>query len=396
MQYEENNLDLFDTTKHERDAKSRPGVSYGLSARRLASEIESLPLEEKVAALNEIRAELHKVSPFKDEPIDYVQWVLTDAVHANDYNPNSVAPPEMELLEHSIDHDGYTQPVVGWQDSDSTYEVVDGFHRTTVAKRSDAVRERLQGFMPIVAIQSKNLGRNDRVASTIRHNRARGKHNVESMSDIVIELKKRNWSDTRIAKELGMDQDEVLRLCQITGLSEVFADEQFSQSWDAVIMSEDDISIIDESDIGGAACPDKDRIFHEWEDWECYPAGFYGDKPPKGMTASDCEETYRSFLADIPRFEAALHRVITEWKYSCEHYLTNQKMNRIAWLGQASMCIESGIPSRFCGGYNMLTEEQKEAADRKAHEYLNKWLEKNGRETLTWEDAQSKTKANIY
>lgn len=362
----------------------------------LSNTIASLPLDEKVEALNEAREALHSVSPFKNEPIDFVRWIFTDSVHANDYNPNSVAPPEMALLEHSIDHDGFTQPVVGWQDNDNSYEVVDGFHRTTVAKRSDSVRERLIGYMPIVAIQAKNIDRNDRVASTIRHNRARGKHKVESMSDIVIELKKRNWSDTRIAKELGMDQDEVLRLCQITGLSEVFSDEQFSQSWDAAILNDDDIALVDESEIAGAECPDENRVFHEWEDWECYPAGFYGDKPPKGMTVPECEEAYRNFLADMPAFESALHRVIAEWKYSCEHYLTNQKMNRIAWLGQASMCLVNGVPARFCGGYNMLSADQKEAADRKAHEYLNKWLEQNGREPLSWDEAQSKTRANIY
>jgi len=389
-------LPLDDQVNQGEPSASRPAGGYRFAARRLAEELKGLPLAEKVTALNEIREELHQVSPFKNEPIDFVKWVLSDCVHANDYNPNSVAPPEMALLEHSIDHDGFTQPVVGWQDTNFTYEVVDGFHRTTVSKRSESVRERLQGFMPIVSIQAKNLDRNDRVASTIRHNRARGKHKVESMSDIVIELKKRNWSDTRIAKELGMDQDEVLRLCQITGLSEVFSDEQFSQSWDAVIMEDEDLAFVDESDIGGAECPDEQRIFHEWQDWECYPAGFYGDKPPKGMTVADCEQAYCDFLANIPEFEAALQRVITEWKYSCEHYLTNQKMNRIAWLGQASMCLLYGVPARFCGGYNMLTDDQKEAADRKAHEYLNKWLKANGREPLSWEEAQSKTRANIY
>lgn len=213
------------------------------------SYLESLPLAEKVAEINRLREILHSYSPFKNEPIDFVRWVPTDDVHANDYNPNSVAPPEMALLEHSIEHDGYTQPVVGWPDSDSTYEVVDGFHRTTVAKRSDAVRQRLQGFMPIVSIQNKNTDRNDRVAATIRHNRARGKHNVESMSDIVIELKKRNWSDTRIAKELGMDADEVLRLCQVSGLVEVFGDEDFSSAWESAIHSEDDLELVEEGDI---------------------------------------------------------------------------------------------------------------------------------------------------
>lgn len=215
----------------------------------IVEEIESLDFDEKIKAINEIRLAIHEVSPFKSEPIDLVQWVSTDDVHANDYNPNSVAPPEMVLLEHSIDHDGFTQPVVGWRDSDSSYEVVDGFHRTTVAKRSESVMARLKGYMPIVAIQSKNIDRNDRVASTIRHNRARGKHNVDSMSDIVIELKKRNWSDTRIAKELGMDSDEVLRLCQVSGLVEVFGDDEFSKAWESAIHSEEEIDLVSEDDL---------------------------------------------------------------------------------------------------------------------------------------------------
>lgn len=211
--------------------------------------LADLPLDERVAEINRLRALIHEYSPFKSEPIDFVRWVPTDSVYANDYNPNSVAPPEMALLEHSIDHDGFTQPVVGWLGEDDMYEVVDGFHRTTVAKRSTSVMLRLQGFMPIVAIQTKNTERNDRVASTIRHNRARGKHNVESMSDIVIELKKRNWSDERVAKELGMDPDEVLRLCQVSGLVEVFADEEFSTAWDAAIFSDEELDQIEEVDL---------------------------------------------------------------------------------------------------------------------------------------------------
>lgn len=210
--------------------------------------LSCMSTEEKVEAINNIRKAIHEQSPFKNEPIDFVRWVKADAVQANDYNPNSVAPPEMALLEHSIEHDGYTQPVVGW-DVGGSYEVVDGFHRTKVAKTSDAVRARLSGYLPIVAIQSSNTDRNDRVAATIRHNRARGKHNVESMSDIVIELKKRNWSDDRIAKELGMDADEVLRLCQVSGLAEVFADEEFSHAWDVGIFDDEALEVITESDI---------------------------------------------------------------------------------------------------------------------------------------------------
>lgn len=202
--------------------------------------LDSLPLAERVAEINRLRELIHAYSPFKAEPIDFVRWVPTDSVHANDYNPNSVAPPEMVLLEHSIEHDGFTQPVVGWVDADETYEVVDGFHRTTVAKRSDAVRARLQGFMPIVAIQNKNTDRNDRVAATIRHNRARGKHKVESMSDIVVELKRRFWSDEKISKELGMEADEVLRLQQITGLAGLFEDSEFTEAWEAESFSDID------------------------------------------------------------------------------------------------------------------------------------------------------------
>ena len=210
--------------------------------------LSCMDAETKIEAINTIRQALHEESPFKNEPIDFVRWVKTDTVQANDYNPNSVAPPEMALLEHSIEHDGYTQPVVGW-DIGGAYEVVDGFHRTKVAKTSEAVRARLSGYLPIVAIQNSNTERNDRVAATIRHNRARGKHNVESMSDIVVELKKRNWSDDRIAKELGMDGDEVLRLCQVSGLVEVFADEEFSKAWDVDIFDDSDIELLTEEDL---------------------------------------------------------------------------------------------------------------------------------------------------
>jgi hypothetical protein len=139
-----------------------------------------------------------------------------------------------------------------------------------------------------------------------------------------------------------------------------------------------------------------DRIYHTWDKWECYPAGFYEDHPPKGIDKDDCENLYRDFLADIERFESALTRVIAEWTNSCEHYLTNQNMNRIAWLGQAAMCIDTGIPSRFRGGYNLLTDEQKLAADQKAFEYLNRWVVSQGYSELTWEEAQQRTQANLY
>jgi ParB-like chromosome segregation protein Spo0J len=200
-------------------------------------EIEKMPFEEKVAALNEIKAQLKKIIPFSDEPVECVRWVDAEKVIANDYNPNSVAPPEMELLHTSIQEDGYTQPIVVWE-HDGIYEVVDGFHRNRVGKEYEDIRERIHGYLPVVVINSDREDKGDRIASTIRHNRARGKHRVEAMSDIVIELKRRNWSDKKIAKELGMDADEVLRLTQITGLAEMFADKEFSEAWEVDMTEE--------------------------------------------------------------------------------------------------------------------------------------------------------------
>jgi ParB-like chromosome segregation protein Spo0J len=366
-----------------------------VAADELLRQLQALDGDDLVQAINDVRYKIHKMSPFKNEPVDFVRWVKNTEVTANDYNPNSVAPPEMELLRTSIEADGYTQPIVGNEEGDKIV-VVDGFHRHRVGKEYAEITERVKGYLPVVQIRAEQVDLEHRMASTIRHNRARGKHKVEAMADIVIELKRRNWSNDKISKNLGMDADEVLRLCQITGLQEAFADQDFSQSWDAIIMHGGADEVLDESDIAALEKEDGERIFHEWQDWECFPAGFYGDKPPKEMTVEQCEEAYRDFLADIPRFEAALNRVISEWKNSCEHYLTNSKMNRIAWLGQSSMCIETGIPSRFCGGYNLLNEEQKRAADMKAHEYLNKWLLANNRQALSWEEAQSKSKADLY
>lgn len=188
-------------------------------------------LDSKVHVINEIKKQLHIMSPFNTEPVDCVLWVKNDTVHANEYNPNSVAPPEMELLRKSISNDGYTQPIVSMKNSDETREVIDGFHRNRVGKECEDIQSRVHGYLPVVTIRESQKDINNRVASTIRHNRARGKHKVESMSDIVVDLKKRNWSDEKISKELGMDRDEVLRLCQISGLTELFLDKEFSQAW---------------------------------------------------------------------------------------------------------------------------------------------------------------------
>lgn len=210
----------------------------------LFEQLDDWELETKIEMINQIKLELNSHSPFTSEPVDCVIWVKNETVHANDYNPNSVAPKEMDLLKRSILQDGYTQPIVSWVNGES-YEVVDGFHRNRVGKEFDEVKERVHGYLPVTVINENRLDKGDRMASTIRHNRARGAHKVESMSEIVIDLKKRNWSDKKIAKELGMEQDEVLRLAQISGLAEMFADKEFSEAWEVDMSEEDEIEVIE-------------------------------------------------------------------------------------------------------------------------------------------------------
>jgi ParB-like chromosome segregation protein Spo0J len=361
----------------------------------LIAEIADLPLEQKVEAINHAREELHKISPFSHEPVDFVRWVKSDQVAANDYNPNKVAPPEMKLLELSIVNDGYTQPIVAWSNQEKgSIEVIDGFHRNRVGKESPTVRERVQGYLPIVDIRTEQSSKNDRMASTIRHNRARGKHQIDAMSEIVIDLKNRNWRNARIARELGMDEEEVLRLCQISGMEHLFSDRDFSRAWesdDAVTDWEPVTDSVTDDELALARIPNEGkggRVFHTFDKWECHKAGFYAPKFD-GMTADECREAYRDFLSDVDRFRGAANAVINEWPHSCEHYLTNFAMNRIAWMGQAAMCYATGVPSRFCGGFRLLTDEQQQAANEVALDVINDWLLQNGREPITMSEALS-------
>jgi mannose-6-phosphate isomerase-like protein (cupin superfamily) len=164
-------------------------------------------------------------------PVYNVKRVPIEKVTANDYNPNSVAPPEMALLETSIWEDGYTQPVVVVHDAESgNYVVVDGFHRYCVLRDSKRINERESGMLPVVILDKEM---HDRMASTIRHNRARGTHNIELMSTIVSELVEMGKGDHWICKHIGMSPDELLRLKQITGVAALFQNQDFSQSWDA-------------------------------------------------------------------------------------------------------------------------------------------------------------------
>lgn len=165
----------------------------------------------------------------RQSPVYNVQRVPLDKVRANSYNPNAVAPPEMKLLELSIWEDGYTMPIVCYRvPGEDCYEIVDGYHRYTTMLRSDRIREREGGKLPVVVIDKDE---SNRMASTIRHNRARGSHSIELMSNIVAELTQAGMSDGWILRHIGMDKDELLRLKQITGLTALFQDQEFSTAW---------------------------------------------------------------------------------------------------------------------------------------------------------------------
>lgn len=367
-----------------------------MNINELLLHIADLPLVEKINAINEVKLALHEISPFKNEPVDCVIWVKNNQVQANDYNPNKVAPPEMELLEISIMNDGYTQPIVTWPNMEKdAMEVIDGFHRNRVGKESKIVNNRVHGYLPIVTIRNEQSNKNDRIASTIRHNRARGKHQINAMSEIVIELKNRNWTNQRIAKQLGMDEEEVLRLCQISGLEHLFNDNDFSKAWESNDYIENEYELltddIDSLEYEMYRIPnenDKERIFHTYDKWECHKAGFYASKK-EGMTSEECKQSYADFLGDDLLFRQYLLIVITEWKNSCEHYLSNKSMNRIAWLGQAAMCAYNGVPSVFCSGFNLLSEEQQNLANQTALEFLNMWLVANKMNPVSMNEALS-------
>ena len=163
-------------------------------------------------------------------PIYNVIAVPIEKIEPNTYNPNAVAPPEMRLLYDSIKEDGYTMPIVCYYDEErDVFIIVDGFHRYRVMKEHKDIYERENGMLPVSVIQ-KSL--DNRMASTIRHNRARGSHDVDLMSNIVRELHELGRSDAWISKHLGMDKDEILRLKQITGLAALFKDVEFGMSWE--------------------------------------------------------------------------------------------------------------------------------------------------------------------
>jgi len=201
---------------------------------KLSPNYELMSIDEQIDAINEIKVALHEISPMRNEPVDCVLWVKNETVRANDYNPNSVAPPEMELLRQSIMEDGYTQPIVSFKENEHI-TVIDGFHRNRVGKEVEDVKKRVYGRLPVVNINEWKQGKSDRMASTIRHNRARGSHSIELMSTIVSELVEMGKGDTWICKHVGMSIDELLRMKQITGLASLFKDSEFSKAWEGEI-----------------------------------------------------------------------------------------------------------------------------------------------------------------
>jgi ParB-like chromosome segregation protein Spo0J len=166
---------------------------------------------------------------YSAHPINDVQWVPIEMVEPNDYNPNSVASKEMKLLHTSIKHDGYTQPVVTiWDEERGKYVIVDGFHRYFTCKNNKDIYESTDGKLPIVVLK-KTI--NERMAATVRHNRARGAHSINGMSNMVFSMLENGWDDAAICNHLGMEPDELLRLKHITGFSKLFEDAEYSKAW---------------------------------------------------------------------------------------------------------------------------------------------------------------------
>ena len=193
--------------------------------------LQSLSEDQRIEAINAFRQAIHELSPFREQPVDCVLWIKQDAITANDYNPNNVAPPEKRLLCKSLELDGFTQPIVVTENDPHHYEIVDGFHRYEIGTHRAALKRQLKGYLPVTCLRKERKDKIDRMAATIRHNRARGRHQINAMSEIVRELVLLGWDETKIGTELGMDSDEVLRLKQINGLLELFADRRFSEAW---------------------------------------------------------------------------------------------------------------------------------------------------------------------
>lgn len=187
--------------------------------------------DEKINFLNQARELLHEVSPLNHHPVDFVKWQKSEKIEGNEYNPNSVAPPEMKLLIKSIQEDGYTMPIVTYNENEDV-KIIDGFHRRKSERTDAQIHKSTMGYIPTTSIRETQQDLSNRMASTIRHNRARGTHDIDLMVNIVKELSDAGMSDMWIMKHIGMDSDEILRLKQVSGLASLFKDNEFSKAWE--------------------------------------------------------------------------------------------------------------------------------------------------------------------
>lgn len=194
--------------------------------------LSSLTQTQRIETINQVKSAMQEFSPFRNEPIDCVLWMKTKKIVTNDYNPNNVAGPEKALLYTSLVQDGFTHPIVATQDPTcDKYVIIDGFHRFELSKKKGELNKRLDDYVPVVLMPQASHDKSHRMAATIRHNRARGRHQINSMAEIVRELSHLGWNDEKISLELGMEADEVLRLKQVCGLFEMFNNRKFSQAW---------------------------------------------------------------------------------------------------------------------------------------------------------------------
>lgn len=196
----------------------------------LKEQIKQLIDEKGIDFINEINEFVYNNSPMNHNPVAFVKWVKFEEVISNDYNPNIVATEELKLLSISISHDGYTQPIVTIFDPNiNKYVIIDGFHRYFVLKSNPKLWELNKGMFPIVVLK-KDI--NDRMASTVRHNRARGKHAVGGMGQLIFKMVANGWDDVKICNELGLEAEELIRLKNITGVAKLFENKEFSNAWE--------------------------------------------------------------------------------------------------------------------------------------------------------------------
>jgi ParB-like chromosome segregation protein Spo0J len=202
-------------------------------ARELREAVAALPFEQRVDAINAVRALLHEASPFAAEPVDCVLWHRAEDVRANDYNPNAVAPPEMIALGHSVETYGYTMPIVVTEERGSkraTLVVTDGFHRKRIGTENQAIRERLHGYLP-VSILKGQLTREQQMSATVLHNKARGEHSIAKEMSIVEELDRAGWSPEQMSVGLVKTDEELIRIRQTGGIAQRLANPRYDKAW---------------------------------------------------------------------------------------------------------------------------------------------------------------------